>query len=148
MVENIEPIINRHLSKVSDIRKLLGQIKTSSNSNKNNDFEKIIKMTMILEKIISKNTKNYNNILLKYAKSKKNISDDVSKIDDEIKKVYKYSGNKITDIDKLLQYDAIKRRVENEIKEMDIGQLLERLLAERDARGANNSIRIAFFQVD
>jgi len=127
MVENIEPIINRHLSYIHNIKQLLGQIKTSNKSNKNNDFEKIIKMTMILEKIISKNTKNYNNILLEYAKSKKNITTDVSKIDDEIKKVYKYGSNKKTDIDKLLEYDAIKRKVENEIKEMDIHQLLQAL---------------------
>ena len=48
----------------------------------------------------------------------------------------------ITDIAEASRMDAQLTRTRFE--KMDIGQLLERLLAERDARGANNSIRIAF----
>ena len=48
----------------------------------------------------------------------------------------------ITDIAEASRMDAQLTRTRFE--KMDIGQLLERLLAERDARGADNSIRIAF----
>ncbi|MEY3703547.1 MAG: hypothetical protein RLZZ561_1167 [Pseudomonadota bacterium] len=48
----------------------------------------------------------------------------------------------ITDIAEASRLDAQLTRTRFE--KMDLGQLLERLLAERDARGANNSVRIAF----
>ena len=132
MVQKIQPIISSHKGILNNLNQILEKVTEKV------DIDKLLKMALILEKIISKNVNGYYKELKLYGNnnSKGNMfTGRIQKFSDKIIEFYEKQPKKNpkNTLEKSIEYYAEEGKIKKEIKEFDMIKLqtiLNELLAE------------------
>ncbi len=132
MVQKIQPIISSHKGILNNLNQILEKV------TEKDDYDKLLKMGIILEKIISKNVNGYYKELQLYGNNNSKgdmFTGRISKFFQKIQDFYEKQPKKNpkNTLEKTREYYSEKGKIEKEIKEFDMIKLqsiLNELLAE------------------